>query len=53
VLINNGHETEWRLTETRWPDHIAETMLKAAQLIVLAGERRARGALAKRYKEEW
>jgi D,D-heptose 1,7-bisphosphate phosphatase len=39
VLVDNGHESEWRLTETRWPDHIASTLLEAANLIVLAGER--------------
>jgi D,D-heptose 1,7-bisphosphate phosphatase len=48
VLLNNGHETEWRLTETRWPDHIANTLLEAAQLIVLSGERRTSGAIAER-----
>jgi D,D-heptose 1,7-bisphosphate phosphatase len=39
VLVNNGHETEWRLTEMRWPDHIGPTLLKAAQLIALWGDR--------------
>jgi HAD superfamily hydrolase (TIGR01662 family) len=34
VLIH-GHETEWNLTESRWPDFIASTLLEAAQLIVL------------------
>jgi D,D-heptose 1,7-bisphosphate phosphatase len=34
VLVTNGHETEWRLTEARWPDHLAPTVLAAAQLIV-------------------
>lgn len=38
VLIDNGHETEWRLTETRWPHHMAPTLLEAAQLIVRLGE---------------
>jgi D-glycero-D-manno-heptose 1,7-bisphosphate phosphatase len=33
ILLNNGHETEWLLTESRWPDYIAETLLAAAQLI--------------------
>ena len=51
VLLNNGHETEWRLTETRWPDHIAATLLEAAQLIVLSGERPASGALLDRQEE--
>lgn len=52
VLLNNGHETEWQLTETRWPDHLAGTLLEAAQLIVLSGERRASGALFNRQPEE-
>ena len=46
VLINNGHETEWRLTETRWPDHIADTVIDAARLILLSGARRTSGAFA-------
>jgi D-glycero-D-manno-heptose 1,7-bisphosphate phosphatase len=36
VLLNNGHETEWQLTETRWPDYVAATLLEAAQLIALS-----------------
>jgi D-glycero-D-manno-heptose 1,7-bisphosphate phosphatase len=52
VLLNNGHETEWRLTETRWPDRIAGTLLEAAQLIVLSGEHRTTGALLDRQEEE-
>jgi D,D-heptose 1,7-bisphosphate phosphatase len=52
VLLNNGHETEWQLTETRWPDHLAGTLLEAARLIVLAGERRANGALLDRQTEQ-
>jgi hypothetical protein len=51
-LLNNGHETEWRLTETRWPDHIAGTLLEAAQLIVLSEERRKSGALPDRRERE-
>jgi phosphoglycolate phosphatase-like HAD superfamily hydrolase len=35
VLIDNGHETEWRLTETRRPDLVAPSLLAAARLIVL------------------
>jgi histidinol-phosphate phosphatase family protein len=35
VLLNNGHETEWHLTETRWPDYVAGSLLEAAQLIAL------------------
>jgi D-glycero-D-manno-heptose 1,7-bisphosphate phosphatase len=33
VLLNNGHETEWHLTEKRWPDHVAKTLLEAARVI--------------------
>jgi D-glycero-D-manno-heptose 1,7-bisphosphate phosphatase len=36
VLVNNGHETEWQLTEARWPDYVAGTVLEAAQLIALS-----------------
>lgn len=36
ILLNNGHETEWHLTETRWPDYVATTVLEAAQLIALS-----------------
>ena len=39
VLVTNGHETEWRLTETRWPDHIAPTLFDAARLIASSRER--------------
>jgi len=52
VLLDNGHETQWRLTEGRWPDHIAQTLLKAAQLIVLSGERRTSRAIADQCGEE-
>ena len=52
VLLDNGHETEWHLTEVRWPDHIAPTLLKAAQLIVLSGERRTSGAVADQREDE-
>ncbi|HET8721786.1 MAG TPA: HAD family hydrolase [Nitrospira sp.] len=45
VLVNNGHETEWRLTETRWPDHITPTLLDAARLIASSGERTATGVM--------
>jgi D-glycero-D-manno-heptose 1,7-bisphosphate phosphatase len=39
VLVNNGHETEWRFTGARCPDHVAPTVLRAAQLIVSGGDR--------------
>jgi D,D-heptose 1,7-bisphosphate phosphatase len=41
ILLNNGHETEWLLTESRWPDYIAKTLREAAQLITLSGPRRS------------
>jgi D-glycero-D-manno-heptose 1,7-bisphosphate phosphatase len=34
VLVDNGHETEWKLTERRRPDHVAPTMLAAAHVIL-------------------
>lgn len=34
VLIDNGNETEWVMNETRWPDYLADGMLKAARLIL-------------------
>lgn len=36
VFLNNGHETEWHLTEARWPDYMADTLLEAAHLIALS-----------------
>ncbi|BFU94903.1 MAG: D,D-heptose 1,7-bisphosphate phosphatase [Nitrospira sp.] len=39
VLLTNGHETEWNLTEPRWPDYIAGTLLEASQLIALSSPR--------------
>jgi D,D-heptose 1,7-bisphosphate phosphatase len=51
VLLDNGHETEWRLTEKRWPDHIGPTLIEAAQAIALSGERAATGAPAGARKE--
>jgi D-glycero-D-manno-heptose 1,7-bisphosphate phosphatase len=52
ILLNHGHETEWRLTESRWPDYIAETLLEAAQLITLSGQRRPAESLSDRQEEE-
>ncbi|HEU4684322.1 MAG TPA: HAD family hydrolase [Nitrospira sp.] len=34
VLIENGNETEWFMNEMRWPDYLADGMLRAARLIV-------------------
>ena len=34
VLIDNGNETEWRLTALRQPDHTAPNLLSAAQFIL-------------------
>lgn len=39
VLLTNGHESEWNLTEPRWPDYIAGTLLEASQLIALSSPR--------------
>lgn len=33
LLLTNGHETNWNMTERRWPDLIAANMLEAASLI--------------------
>jgi D-glycero-D-manno-heptose 1,7-bisphosphate phosphatase len=52
VLLNNGHETEWYLTETRWPDYIAGTLLEAAQLITLSSPRSPVQASHDRLEEE-
>ena len=52
ILLNNGHETEWLLTENRWPDYIAQTMLEAAQLISLSGPRRSAQPTPERLEEE-
>lgn len=34
VLIDNGNETEWIMNETRWPDYLADSLFKAAHLIL-------------------
>lgn len=33
ILLTNGHEPNWNMTEGRWPDFIAANMLEAASLI--------------------
>jgi histidinol-phosphate phosphatase family protein len=33
ILLNNGHETEWRRAPLREPDFLAATVLQAAELI--------------------
>jgi len=57
VLLNNGHETEWVFTETRWPDHTAGTMVHAAQVIARSGPRpgpkRSATAIHETQKEDW
>lgn len=47
VLMDMGNETEWRLTESRWPHHIADSLLSAATFIVSPG-RRTHGAIVDR-----
>lgn len=37
VLIDNGHETEWRLGGARWPDQVAGDLTEAARLILDGG----------------
>ncbi len=34
ILIHNGHETEWRLHDARWPDYMAEDLDDAARMIL-------------------
>lgn len=34
ILIDNGNETEWRLSRERLPDHVVGDMSEAARLIV-------------------
>jgi D,D-heptose 1,7-bisphosphate phosphatase len=36
VLLTNGHETEWDMTPMRWPDLVANNVLEAAHLIMVA-----------------
>lgn len=36
VLLTSGHETEWDMTPMRWPDLIADNVLEAAHLIMVA-----------------
>ncbi|MDF2756938.1 MAG: gmhB [Nitrospira sp.] len=52
ILLNNGHETEWLLTESRWPDYIAETLLEAAQLITRSASHRPGHPTPERQEEE-
>jgi len=53
ILLNNGHETEWLLTEPRWPDYLADTLLEAAQLIMLSGPAKpTRRPIPERQQEE-
>ena len=39
ILINNGHETVWRLTPARTPDHMAPNIRFAAQIIIQGMDR--------------
>ena len=41
VLIDNGNETEWKLTPQRLPHHVAPDMLGAASIILKEGRPRA------------
>jgi D-glycero-D-manno-heptose 1,7-bisphosphate phosphatase len=34
ILLDNGNETEWRLTARRFPDHIVEDLSQAAAVII-------------------
>lgn len=35
ILLTNGQETDWNMTERRWPNLIATDMLEAASLVLL------------------
>lgn len=35
ILLTNGQETDWTMTERRWPDFVAANMLQAASLVLL------------------
>lgn len=34
ILLDNGHETEWRVATERVPDHIASGLAEAARYII-------------------
>ena len=34
ILIDNGHETEWRTSPGRTPDHVAADLVEAAEIIL-------------------
>jgi D-glycero-D-manno-heptose 1,7-bisphosphate phosphatase len=38
ILIDNGNETEWRLTADRQPHHVATNLLEAARTILQADQ---------------
>jgi D,D-heptose 1,7-bisphosphate phosphatase len=44
MLLTSGKETEWRMTDMRWPDLIADNLVEAAHLI-MASDRLLTGGL--------
>jgi D,D-heptose 1,7-bisphosphate phosphatase len=44
VLLTTGKETEWKMTDMRWPDLIADNLVEAAHLI-MASDRLLAGGL--------
>ncbi|HEX2267435.1 MAG TPA: HAD family hydrolase [Actinomycetota bacterium] len=38
ILIDNGHETEWRTSPDRTPDHVAANLIEAAEIILSASQ---------------
>jgi len=38
ILLDNGHETEWRLAPLRRPDHVVRDLAQAAAVVTAAGE---------------
>lgn len=35
ILLTNGNETDWNMTEHRWPNFLAADMLEASSLVLL------------------
>ena len=38
ILIDNGHETEWRTSPERTPDHVAADLAQAAEIVISASQ---------------
>ncbi len=56
ILLNNGHETEWRLSNLRQPHYVAEDLSQAAGLILSPGSarlNRAASAAGRVRPDDW